>query len=152
MAKLKDIPFGSEIPTYDNDGFITLSSGLKGPSGSAIIETYSGSAFFIGEACYASCAHCANEASCAYYACEAGNAYNACCACEAGNAYYACCACEAFCACCACYACCACEAFCACCACCAGLAGEAFYLNYNGSLFVPSYCNSLSAYLLGVCQ
>lgn len=98
MSKLKDIPFGSEIPTFDNSGYITLYSGLKDSSGNAIISMdCSGSAVFIGEAwsaCYAS------------YASEA------------------------------------------CCACCAGLAGDAFYLSYCNSHLSPSYCDSLSAYLL----
>lgn len=98
MSKLKDIPFGSEIPTFDNDGYITLSSGLKGPSGNTIITMASGSAFFDGEACCASCAYCACEACCACYACEA------CYAGLAGDALYASCASEA------CYACAACLA------------------------------------------
>lgn len=139
MAKLKDIPFGSEIPTYDNDGYIALSKGLKGPTGSAIIETCDGLAFFIGEAC---CACCASDA---YNAWSASYASEACCACCAS---YACCVSEAYCACyascatCADYACCACEAYCACCAC------EACYLSYCDSHLSPSYCDSLSAYLL----
>lgn len=118
MSKLKDIPFGSEIPTFDNDGYIALSSGLKGPSGSAIIETYSGLAFFIGEACYASYAHCADSAN---EACCAENASYACYACEASYAHSADSASEA---------------------------GDALYLSYCGSHLSPSYCDSLSAYLL----
>lgn len=82
MAKLKDIPFGSEMPSFDSEGYITLSSGLKGPSGSAIIEMCSGLAFFIGEACNACCAGEACYACCACYACEA------CCAGLAGDALY----------------------------------------------------------------
>ena len=133
MSKLKDIPFGSEIPTFDNSGYITLSSGLKGPSGSAIIETCSGLAFFIGEACNASFAFradSANYASEACCACCAGTAEYACCASDAGNASYACCA---------------------CCADSANYASEAcdaLYISYCYSHLSPSYCNSLSAYLL----
>ena len=112
MSKLKDIPFGSEIPTYDNDGYITLSSGLKDSSGSAIIEMRSGSAFFIGEACCACCASCACEAYCACFAADA---------CHAGSTCYADTASEA---------------------------GDALYLSYCNSHLSPSYCNSLSAYLL----
>ena len=163
MSKLKDIPFGSEIPTFDNGGYITLSSGLKGPSGSAIIETCSGLAFFIGEACYASFATCAgdacwadnaNSACCAGYACHAGNATFAGNATCADNASYATCA--GF-ACCAGNACYADNATCAGFACCAGnasyadnasLASDAVYLSYCTSHLSPSYCNSLSAYLL----
>lgn len=118
MAKLKDIPFGSEIPTYDNDGYIALSKGLKGPTGSAIIETSSGLAFFVGEACYAGCAANANNAS---YASEA------CYACEACSACEACCACHAL---------------------DAGFAGDALYLSYCSTHLSPSYCASLGAYLL----
>lgn len=103
MSKLKDIPFGSEIPTFDNDGYIALSSGLKGPTGSAIIEMRSGLAVFIGEAC------------CACYAICAGDAFHACNACYADNA---------------------------------SAAGDALYLSYCNSHLSPSYCNSLSAYLL----
>lgn len=136
MSKLKDIPFGSEIPTFDNSGYITLSSGLKGPSGSAIIEMYSGSAVFMGEACYASCAYCANEACCACCAGSANTAEVASRAYSADDASYAS---EACCAGNACYAS---EA------CCAGLAGDAFYLSYCNAHLSPSYCNSLSAYLL----
>lgn len=121
MAKLKDIPFGSEIPTFDNSGYITLSSGLKDSSGNAIITMASGSAFFDGEACYAGGTS---------YACYASEA---CCASEACVAWSAC------------YAS---EACCACCANCAGLAGDAFYLSYCDSHLSPSYCVSLSAYLL----
>lgn len=92
MSKLKDIPFGSEIPTFDNYGYITLSSGLKDSSGNAVIETYSDRlAVFFGEAC------------------------NACCACCAADA---------------------------------GFAGDALYLSYCNSHLSPSYCASLSAYLL----
>lgn len=112
MSKLKDIPFGSEIPTFDNDGYITLSSGLKGPSGSAIIDMCSGLAFFIGEACYASYATCAGNA------CNANNATEAC------HAAFACCADNA------------------------SVAGDAFYLSYCNTHLIPSYCDSLSAYLL----
>lgn len=145
MSKLKDIPFGSEIPTFDNDGYIALSSGLKGPSGSAIIETCSGLALFIGEACYASCAYCADTACCACCAWSAGTAERACCAGSADIASYACCAGSAD---NASYACVACCAYCACEACCAGLAGDAFYLSYCDLHLSPSYCSSFSAYLL----
>lgn len=133
MAKLKDIPFGSEIPTFDNSGYITLSSGLKDSSGNTIITMASGSAFFDGEACYAGGT---SYACCACEACCAGEA------CVAWSARYAS------------------EACCACCACCAGLAGDAcyacyaceacdaLYLSHCNSHLQPSYCNSLSAYLL----
>lgn len=82
MSKLKDIPFGSEIPTFDNSGYITLSSGLKDSSGNTIITMASGSAFFDGLACYAGGTSYACYASCASCACEA------CCAGLAGDAFY----------------------------------------------------------------
>lgn len=88
MSKLKDIPFGSEIPTYDNSGYITLSSGLKDSSGNTIITIASGSAFFDGEACYACEACCACEAYLACYASCASCACEACCAGLAGDAFY----------------------------------------------------------------